>query len=227
MQPELVTIGWREWLGLPGLEIPRLKAKIDSGARTSSLHADDVELYRKGGVEYVRFRIRPLRSASSRVLVVEHEVLEHRHIRSSNGQRTLRPVIHTEILFMGQRHFVDLTLADRSKMKFRMLLGREAMRGRFLIDSGVSFRGGRPKKRRRSSGRGDALDQGDAANRRRSNSGESGVRRRRRSRDEADGRPRKSGGEARQRSTREPEPDVPDVETLDRNVLDHDPRDTA
>jgi len=145
----LPVIGWREWIGLPGLGVPRIKAKIDTGARSSSLHAFQVESFRRGGREWVRFVVHPLQRDTRRTIRVEAEVVDRRRILSSSGHAAWRPVIRTEVELMGERWPIDLTLARRDEMGFRMLLGREALRRRLIVDPGRSFVGGRPKKRKK------------------------------------------------------------------------------
>ena len=146
------VIGWREWIGLPDLDVEPIKAKVDTGARSSSIHAFGIERHQRGAREYVCFRIHPLQRSSKRSVLVEAEVLEHRIVRSSNGQRSLRPVVLIEIELMGLRWPVELTLANRDEMGFRMLLGREAIRGRFLVDAGKSYYGGTPSKKQERRG---------------------------------------------------------------------------
>ena len=141
----LPLIGWREWASLPDLNVKRIKAKIDSGARSSCLHAFDIETGEEDGEEFVRFSIHPRQRSTDWVIRTQATILEYREVRSSNGIVELRPVIVTELELMGQQFEVDLTLADRSEMSFRMLIGREAIRGRFLLDADHSYYGGRPK----------------------------------------------------------------------------------
>ena len=145
----LPPVGWREWVALPGLGVPRIKAKIDTGARSSSLHAFRVESFRRGGCEWVRFVIHPLQRDAKRSIQAEAEVVERRKVTSSSGHATWRPVIRTEVELLGQRYEIELTLARRDEMGFRMLLGREALRRRFLVDPGSSFLGGRPTRRKK------------------------------------------------------------------------------
>lgn len=144
-------IGWREWLAIPSLGIRSIKAKIDSGARSSSLHAVDVCVDTTDDRETVSFTVHPRQRTHDRAIRCTADVLEYRQIRSSNGQRTRRPVIVCEIELLGQRWPIEVTLADRSDMGFRMLLGRAAFRRRFLLDAGRSYLGGRPARRRRRS----------------------------------------------------------------------------
>ncbi len=145
---ELPVIGWREWVKLPELNLPRIKAKVDTGARSSSLHAFDVVTFEREGQEFVRFSVQPAQR-SSESIVVEAPLLEHRHVRSSSGKRTHRPVILTPIEVLGQTWPIELTLANRKQMGFRMLLGREAFRGRALVDAGRSYYSGRPKRKKK------------------------------------------------------------------------------
>lgn len=139
-------IGWREWVNLPDLGVPRIKAKIDTGARSSSLHAQVMDTYRRDGRNMVRFRMHPMQRDSKVEIVAEAPLIGHRSVRTSSGIRSLRPVIETEVVLMGARWPIELTLTRRDAMGFRMLLGRQAVRGRFLIDPGTSFLGRRAKK---------------------------------------------------------------------------------
>lgn len=140
-------------MSLPALEVPAIKAKIDTGARSSALHAFDVEIVRRRGKQLVRFNIHPFQRDTRTTIPAEAELLEFRTVKSSGGHETLRPVILTDVEVAGRRWSIELTLATRDTMGFRMLLGREAIRGRFVVDPGDSFLTGRParRKRRRSS----------------------------------------------------------------------------
>ena len=149
----LPVIGWREWVALPQLGIAYIKPKIDTGARSSSLHVSQVEEFRKGETLYVRFKVHPIQRNRSFGVMAEAEVLEYRNVASSSGQKTLRPVILTEIQILGQRWPIELTLANRDEMGFRMLLGREAIRGRFLVDAGNSFYAGKLEAKRKKKSR--------------------------------------------------------------------------
>ena len=138
----LATIGWREWVALPDLGVAAVKAKIDTGAKTSSLHALEIEEFRRRGALWVRFRMQPYQQQSQTIIEAEALLTEYRHVRSSNGQLDHRPVIRTRITLLGQTWPIELSLSDRHEMGFRMLLGREALRERFWVDPGASFRGG-------------------------------------------------------------------------------------
>ncbi|MCA9135906.1 MAG: ATP-dependent zinc protease [Planctomycetales bacterium] len=142
-------IGWREWVSLPDLGIKFIKAKIDTGARSSSLHAFDLELYEQGDQQWARFKVNPVQRNEHWEIVSTAPVIDMRSIRSSSGQAEIRPVVKTNVVLMGQTFEIELTLTDRNQMGFRMLLGREAFRRRFLIDPGKSYHSGVPKKRKR------------------------------------------------------------------------------
>lgn len=137
------VIGWREWVGLPDLGVGAVKAKVDTGARSSSLHAWDlVERTGPGGTVVLRFRIHPVQDDDAHVVEAEADLVEHREVRSSNGERERRPVIATTAVVLGRSIDLELTLSRRDEMGFRMLLGRSAVRRRFLVDAGRSFLGG-------------------------------------------------------------------------------------
>lgn len=146
---ELPLIGWREWVGLPDLGIKSIKAKVDSGARSSSLHAFHVRVVEVDGKQIVRFKVHPLQRSTKEVTEIEAEVLEFRSVKSSSGKATRRPVILTHVELLGQVWPIELTLANRDDMGFRMLLGREAFRDRMLVDGGKSYFGGQPKKKKK------------------------------------------------------------------------------
>lgn len=148
---EQPLIGWREWLSLPALGIDAVKAKVDTGARSSCLHAYDIEQFERENKTWVRFVLHPLQRSTRETVNAEAEVLEFRSIRSSNGQTSTRPVIVTNVLWNNQEWPVELTLVSRDDMGFRMLLGREGIRSRFLVDSGKSWLGGKPSQAARES----------------------------------------------------------------------------
>ncbi|TWT58720.1 hypothetical protein KOR42_21060 [Thalassoglobus neptunius] len=148
---ELKIIGWREWVSLPNLEIPAIKAKIDTGATTSSLHAIHIERFRRKGKDFARFQVHPWQRNSQLTVSAEAPLIEYRSVRSSSGHETSRPVILTEISMFDEVWPIELTLTNRDQMGFRMLIGRRAMRGRFLVDSARSFldRTRAPQRRRK------------------------------------------------------------------------------
>lgn len=143
----LPIIGWREWVGLPDFGIEAIKAKVDTGARSSSLHAFNLREFDREGERWVRFIVHPVQRKIDVTVEVEARILEYRSVRSSSGKATKRPVIITQLKLLGITWPVELTLASRDKMGFRMLLGREAFRGRFLVDAGNSYFGGKPKRK--------------------------------------------------------------------------------
>ncbi|HYO25897.1 MAG TPA: RimK/LysX family protein [Lacipirellulaceae bacterium] len=147
-KPNRQIIGWREWISLPQLGIDAIKPKIDTGARSSSLHAFNVETFERGGSTWVRFDVHPIQRDVKATVKAEARVLEFRHGRSSSGHQSLRPVIRTDMALGNRRWAVELTLAARDDMGFRMLLGREAVRGRFVVDPEASFLIGKPPIRR-------------------------------------------------------------------------------
>ena len=143
VENERTIIGWREWVTLPELNIPAIKAKIDTGARTSVLHAFDMEVFEVEGEQKIRFRVHPVRKKKKIVLECVGDLKGQRMVTDSGGHRELRYVIHTPIQ-LGQIQWpADITLTSRDTMRFRMLLGRTAMRGRFLVDPAQSYMAGR------------------------------------------------------------------------------------
>ncbi len=144
---ERKVIGWREWVELPGLKIKEVKAKVDTGARSSSLHAYDITTHNRRGEEFVKFVVHPEQGSSKTSINCRAKVLEYRKIKSSNGQTELRPVIVTNVRLMGLEWPIEITLTNRDEMGFRMLLGRESIRKKFYVDSGSSFIGKKSLKR--------------------------------------------------------------------------------
>jgi len=140
---DLPTIGWREWASLPDLGVPQIKAKIDTGARTSALHAFDLEYFERGGKAYVHFLVHPTQRSTEPEIEVEAAIIDRREVRSSNGESELRPVISTTLVLGPLSWPIELTLTRRDVMDFRFLLGRQALRNHVLIDPGRSYRTGR------------------------------------------------------------------------------------
>jgi hypothetical protein len=139
----LGRIGWREWLALPQLGIPAIKAKIDTGARTSALHTFSLEEFTAGGIRMVRFGIHPLQKRKDIELFCEAPVLERRRVKDSGGHSEKRYVIQTDVVLKNEIWRINVTLTNRDAMIFRMLLGRTAVEKRFLIDPGRSYTAGR------------------------------------------------------------------------------------
>lgn len=135
-----LVIGWREWLALPGIGIPAIKAKIDTGARTSSLHARNIKAFEgEDGREWVKFSLRPNLHHPEFVVDCEAPASEHRQVRSSSGEPEDRFFIVTTVVLGGVEWEIEVSLTSRDKMKFRMLLGREALRGRCLVEPHTSY----------------------------------------------------------------------------------------
>lgn len=133
------VIGWREWVGLPDLGVSRIKAKIDTGARTSAIHAFDIEVSTKGGQDWAKFTIHPYQKNDTEIQTCTCPVRDIRVITNSGGSREQRVVIETQLTMGNQSWPIELTLTNRDEMGFRMLLGRTAMKDRFLVDPGRSF----------------------------------------------------------------------------------------
>jgi hypothetical protein len=146
---ERTPLGWREWIELPDLDIPRIKAKIDTGARTSALHAFHVEPFTREGQAWVRFCIHPLQGDTARVVQCEAPVKDRRVVRDSGGHEELRYVIDTEVKIGEDRFRAEMTLTDRDTMAFRVLLGRTALRARYVIHPGRSYLQGKPTRRKK------------------------------------------------------------------------------
>jgi hypothetical protein len=139
----LMTLGWRERLALPRLGIGMLKAKLDTGARSSSLHVDTIETFQRGGVTWLRFSLHPGRRGPT-ALHCEAPALDRRTVTDTGGRRTERWFIRSEVHLAGARFDVDINLTDRRHMLFPMLLGRSALNGRFIVDPARSYTQLRP-----------------------------------------------------------------------------------
>jgi len=138
-------LGWREWVSLPDLGITAIKAKLDTGARTSALHAWNAEPVEIDGKPWVRFRTFPLEGPAAAPVMCEAPLSDQRWVTNSGGMREWRCVISTRLSIADDSWPIELTLANRDPMGFRMLVGREAMRGRFIVDPRRSYRSGRYK----------------------------------------------------------------------------------
>jgi len=147
---ELLTLGWREWVGLPELGLPRIKAKVDTGARTSALHAFAVEPVEEGGRERVRFSMHPAQRNNDRVVVCTADVVDRRVVSDSGGHREERWVIRTPIHVGSAVWPAELTLTARDDMLFRMLLGRTAIAGRGVVDPSRSYVQGKRLRKARA-----------------------------------------------------------------------------
>lgn len=137
-------VGWREWVSLPSIGIPWLKAKLDTGARSSALHADDIEELDDG--ERVRFTVPPWQQSTNDSVTVELPVHDRRTVRSSSGHEEVRYVVLLDVEIGGHLVSAETTLSNRDQMGFRMLIGREALKQGFLVNPRKSFQTGRATK---------------------------------------------------------------------------------
>lgn len=142
-QEDLLTLGWREWLALPDIGLYAIKAKIDTGARTSALHAFNIEHYMSGGIEMVRFLVHPIQKNQDYYIECNAPIKDQRLVTDSGGHREMRYVIETDVVIASRRYPIELTLTDRDTMRFRMLLGRSAMKKVIMVDPSASFICGR------------------------------------------------------------------------------------
>lgn len=141
-----LLLGWREWIGLPELGLTLIKAKIDTGARTSTLHAFYVDHFRRRGQRHVRFGIHPLQRRTDVVVHGEARIIDQRRVSDSGGHREDRFVIQTRLLLAGRDWPIEITLTNRETMLFRMLLGRTALAGLAQVDPAHSYLTGRVRR---------------------------------------------------------------------------------
>ncbi|MDH3661943.1 MAG: ATP-dependent zinc protease [Alphaproteobacteria bacterium] len=139
LQRSKLVVGWREWLSLPDLGIELIKAKVDTGARTSALHAFDIAPFQQNGDTWVRFNIHPLQRNDVLILPCTCRALDYRWVTNSGGGREQRFVIETLVHVGDEAWPIEVTLTSRDQMGFRMLLGRTAIRKHFVVDPGRSF----------------------------------------------------------------------------------------
>lgn len=136
---EHIIIGGEEWCAFPGLNIPAIKARVDSGAKTSSIHASNIHKFTRKGEKWVSFEVHPIQDTRRITLHCKAKVVDHRNIKSSSGISEKRYVIQSTMKIGSFQWNIELTLANRDSMGFRMLLGREAMENRVFVDPANSF----------------------------------------------------------------------------------------
>lgn len=142
----MTMIGWREWVAFPEWGVAAMKVKTDTGARTSALHATDIEVFERDGAAWARFVVHPWQRNDLDPHPIEAPCVDERLVTSSSGSKSVRPVIVASIALGGPPHEIELSLTRRDEMGFRMLLGRSAMGGRYVIDPGQSYVTGRPDR---------------------------------------------------------------------------------
>ena len=143
-EPSLPMLGWREWVGLPALNIAHIKAKIDTGARSSALHAYTIDPYRKGGQRWVMFAIHPLQKQTDVSIECHAPIKDRRLVTDSGGHKQRRYVIETQLALGPSIITAEMTLTNRDSMLFRMLIGRTTMNHSFIIDPSASYLQGKP-----------------------------------------------------------------------------------
>jgi hypothetical protein len=140
----LPMLGWREWVALPEFGIAQIKAKIDTGARSSALHAETLEPYSKGGENWLMFTVQPKQKQGEPLIECHAHIKDRRMVSDSGGHKQRRYVIETQLLFGQHLIQAEITLTNRDSMRFRMLLGRTAMNKHFIIDPNASYLQGKP-----------------------------------------------------------------------------------
>lgn len=139
LDKKIPLLGWREWVSLPALGITHIKAKVDTGARTSALHAFANEIYYERGVKMVRFKLHPWQKRTDIEQSCAAEVSDERVVSDSGGHRERRLVIVTKVCLDEHCWPIEMTLTNRDNMQFRMLLGRTAIRGLYAVDPSASY----------------------------------------------------------------------------------------
>lgn len=139
-----VMLGWREWVSLPDLGVDRIKAKVDTGARTSALHAFQVDRFVDNGRDRVKFLMHPTQKDNEHVVTCVADIIDTRTVRDSGGHAEERYVIETLLSIGGHEWKIEATLTARDDMLFRMLIGRTAIKRRATVDPARSYLVGKP-----------------------------------------------------------------------------------
>jgi hypothetical protein len=142
---EPLKLGWREWCALPDLGLPAIKAKVDTGAKTSCLHTFCIEPFSEGGVKYVRFKVHPLQKNDQLVVECIAAVKDERVVSDSGGHKEMRYIVETTVVIGNKCRLVEMSLTNRDTMRFRMLLGRRAMEEDTVVDPAASYLNGKLK----------------------------------------------------------------------------------
>jgi len=149
MKPgEILTLGWREWVGLPELGLSAIKAKVDTGARTSTLHAFELHTFSEHGKPRVKFKIHPIQKDTETVVTCVADVIDERFVTDSGGHKEQRLIIMTELTIGCWSWPIEMTLTARDNMMFRMLLGRTAIKNIAMVDPSRSFITGKKRRAR-------------------------------------------------------------------------------
>lgn len=134
-----ITLGWREFISIPELSIKQIKAKVDTGARTSALHVTNLKIIKRGQTKFADFTVHPNQHTSDPEIHTRHKISSFKVVKSSNGISSKRPVIKANIMIGLEKKEIEITLVNRDLMGFRLLLGRTALRPNCIVDPGKSF----------------------------------------------------------------------------------------
>ena len=146
MDSSFLIVGWKEWIELPELGVHGIKAKIDTGAATSSVHAYDIKYVRHNGEMYVKYCLHPIQKSKKISIPCLSKLIDERKVRSSSGQMELRPVVRTILKISNFQWEIDLNLTNRDSMGMRMLIGREALETKALVNPAHKFLLGKKSK---------------------------------------------------------------------------------
>jgi len=139
----IIELGWREWVALPNLNLPAVKVKVDTGAKTSALHSFDIQRYRSNNIDMVKFLVNPVQKNTQLVVECHSPILDQRAVIDSGGHKEVRYVIESLISIGNKSWSIELSLTNRDTMQFRMLLGRRAMEQCAIVKPGASYLNGK------------------------------------------------------------------------------------